>query len=255
LTSLEGTTVVVTGGSRGIGRATVELLLDSGANVAVLARDSEALRETARLGAVTYPADVTDEAAVVAAFAGIEQRFGDIHGLFANAGIGVLEGPVHLLPSPGWDRVIATNLRGTYVCLRETLTRMMARNHGGSIVCTSSCVAQTAIPGVGSAYHASKGAVEAMVRSVAVDYGRHGIRCNAISPGATDTQLMWTGVGQSDLDAVRQQVAASIVLGRVADPAEIARAAVWLLSDSASYVTGSTLVVDGGVTITSVLPT
>ncbi len=255
MTSLAGMTVVVTGGSRGIGRAAVELLLESRANVAVLARDSEALRHTARLGAAAYAADVADEAAVADAFTSVEQRFGDIHGLFANAGLGLLEGPLHMLPPPNWDRVIATNVRGTYLCLRETLTRMIARRHGGSLVCTSSCVAQTAIPGVGSAYHASKGAVEAMVRSVSVDYGRFGIRCNAISPGATDTDLMWTGIDANDLDAVRQRVAESITLGRVADPVEIARAAVWLLSSDASYVTGSTVVVDGGVTVTSVLPT
>lgn len=250
-----GRTYVVTGGSRGIGLAAVELLRRGGANVAVIARESARLRAVeTTTGAVAFPADVTDEAALVAAFADITARFGEIHGLFANAGIALLEGPVHLLPPSDWDRVIATHLRGSYVSAREVLAHMVDRSIPGSIVFTSSCVVQNAVPGVGGAYHAAKGALEALARSIAVDYGRHGIRCNSISPGATETDLMWTGVPSAEVDLAREVVSRSVVLGRIADPLEIGRAAVWLLSDESSYVTGSTLVVDGGVGATSVLP-
>jgi NAD(P)-dependent dehydrogenase (short-subunit alcohol dehydrogenase family) len=249
-------TVVVTGGSRGIGRAAVELLRRDGANVAVLARESAALHEVEQTtGAVAFPTDVMDDQAVVDAFVAVDRRFGPIYGLFANAGIGILEGPVHLLPPSEWDRVIATNLRGSYVPAREALARMVDQKIQGSIVFTSSCVVQNAVPGVGSAYHAAKGALEAMARSIAVDYGAYGIRCNAISPGATETELMWTGVPTGELESARKTVGERVALGRVADPVEIGRAAVWLLSDESSYVTGSTLVIDGGVGATSVLPT
>jgi NAD(P)-dependent dehydrogenase (short-subunit alcohol dehydrogenase family) len=256
LSSLSNRTVIVTGGSRGIGRAAVELLRHEGANVAVIARESASLREVAeRTGAVAFPADVTDDGAVVDAVGAVDRCFGPIHGLFANAGIGILEGPVHLLPPSDWDRVIATNLRGSYVPAREVLSKMVDQGTHGSIVFTSSCVVQNAVPGVGSAYHAAKGALEAMARSIAVDYGRFHIRCNSISPGATETELMWTGVSADEQDSARKTVGERVALGRVADPAEIGRAAVWLLSDESSYVTGATLVVDGGVGATSVLPT
>jgi NAD(P)-dependent dehydrogenase (short-subunit alcohol dehydrogenase family) len=253
---MNGKTVVVTGGSRGIGEAAVQLLRAEGANVAVIARESASLRRVEETtGAVAFAADVTDEPAVVEAFSNIDRRFGTVHGLFANAGTALLEGPLHMLAPADWDLVIATNLRGSYVPARETLARFVRSGTAGTMVFTSSCVVQSAVPGVGSAYHAAKGALEAMARSIAVDYGKYGIRCNSISPGATETELMWTGVTADELEGARKSVSKSVLLGRVADPLEIARAAVWLLSDASSYVTGANLVVDGGVGATSVLPT
>jgi NAD(P)-dependent dehydrogenase (short-subunit alcohol dehydrogenase family) len=251
---LSGRTIVVTGGSRGIGAATVRLLAQHGAAVALIARDPDALPETLRPDVSVFTADVTDEVAMVAAFAAIEARFGRIDGLFANAGVGLAEGPVHELSGADWDLVMTTNVRGVYVALRETLRRMVAAGQGGSIVCTGSCVVGAAVPGVGAAYHASKGAVEAMARNIAVDYGQYGIRCNALSPGATETELMWTSVPEHEIQAARAEVAGCAPLGRVAEPEDIARAALWLLSDEAAYVTGATLAVDGGVNALSVLP-
>jgi NAD(P)-dependent dehydrogenase (short-subunit alcohol dehydrogenase family) len=246
--------VVVTGGSTGIGAAAVRMLVDLGADVAVIVRDPDALATDLRTQTAVLRGDVTDEASIVAAFAEIEARFGHIDGLFANAGIGLPEGPVHELSGDDWDLTMTTNARGVYVAVRETLRRMVDVGRGGSIVCTGSCVVGAAVPGAGAAYHASKGAVEAMSRSIAVDYGKYGIRCNALSPGATETDLMWASVPEDEIPAARAEVAASAPLGRVADPIDIARVAVWLLSDESAYVTGSTVTADGGVNALSVLP-
>jgi NAD(P)-dependent dehydrogenase (short-subunit alcohol dehydrogenase family) len=249
-----GRTIAVTGGTTGIGAATVRLLADLGADVALLARDPEGVDSEIRQTAAVVRADVTEEASMVEAFAEIHARFGHIDGLFANAGIGLAEGPIHELQSADWDLVMTTNVRGVYVAVRETLKQMVARGSGGSIVCTGSCVVGAAVPGAGAAYHASKGAVEAMSRNIAVDYGRYGIRCNALSPGATETDLMWASVPEDEIPAARAEVAASAPLGRVADPIDIARVAVWLLSDESGYVTGATVTADGGVNALSVLP-
>jgi NAD(P)-dependent dehydrogenase (short-subunit alcohol dehydrogenase family) len=249
-----GRTIVVTGGSTGIGAATVRMLLDLGADVALIARDPAGLDADIQKRAAVVCGDVTDEEAMVAAFTEIDARFGHIDGLFANAGIGLPEGPVHELDGADWDLVMTTNVRGVYVALRETLKRMVVSGRGGSIVCTGSCVVGAAVPGAGAAYHASKGAVEAMSRNIAVDYGKYGIRCNALSPGATETDLMWANVPADEIPAARAEVAASAPLGRVADPIDIARVAVWLLSDESAYVTGGTVTADGGVNALSVLP-
>jgi|SRR5665213_1148608 len=149
---------------------------------------------------------------------------------------------------------MTTNARGVYVCLREALQRMVLTDRGGSIVCTTSCVVGAAVPGAGTAYHASKGAVDAMVRSIAVDYGPRGIRCNALSPGATETELMWASVPFDDIPAARAAVGGSIPLRRLAEPDEVARAAVWLLPDDSAYLNGATLAVDGGVNAQSIPP-
>jgi NAD(P)-dependent dehydrogenase (short-subunit alcohol dehydrogenase family) len=255
MTDFTGRTVVVTGGSTGIGAATVRALSARGADVALIARAPADVAPDLKAVATIFEADVTDEQSLVVAFTDIESRYGHIDGLFANAGIGLAEGPVHELSGADWDLVMTTNVRGVYVAARETLKRMIVSGRGGSIVCTGSCVVGAAVPGVGAAYHASKGAVEAMARNIAVDYGRYGIRCNALSPGATDTELMWTNVPVEEIPAARAEVAACAPLGRVAQPEDMARAAVWLLSDESAYVTGTTLTVDGGVNALSVLPT
>ena len=247
-------TIVVTGGTSGIGRDVVKLLTRQGAQVALIARNPEKGRAVVEeTGARLFIADLQDEAAMVRAFQAIEDEFKHIDGVVANAGVGVSEGLVHTLSSQIWDHVENTDLRGTFITVKEGLTRMVKQG-SGSIVCISSVVAHSSIPGVGSAYSAAKGAIEAFSRSVAIDYGRYGIRCNTVAPGATDTPMMWVNVPPAEIPGVEATLNAAVPLGRLAKPVEIAHGIVWLLSDEAGYITGATLVIDGGVTAKSVLP-
>jgi NAD(P)-dependent dehydrogenase (short-subunit alcohol dehydrogenase family) len=246
--------IVVTGGTSGIGQDVVNLLTAQGARVALIARNpKKGQAVTDATGAHLYIADMQDEAAITKAFQAIEHDFKHIDGLVANAGVGVAEGMVHLLPSGTWDHVENTDLRGTFLTVKEALIRMV-KQQSGSIVCVSSVVAHSSILGVGSAYAAAKGAIESFSRSVAVDYGRFGIRCNTVAPGATDTPMMWVNVPAEQIQDVEASLNAAVPLGRLAKPAEIARGIIWLLSDEADYVTGATLIIDGGVTAKSVLP-
>lgn len=252
---MRGKTVVVTGGGSGIGRAAVLLCAEQGASVGILDIDYEsalAVAEEARhLGApdaIGVRCDVRMDAEVREAFAKVEERLGPVYGLFANAGIGTGGGMLHELDYDTWERIITTNLTGIYLACKYALRSMVASGQGGSIVCTSSptsFVAQAA--GGVPAYSAAKGGVSALVRCLAIDYAQYGIRVNAIVPGATETKLMWDNVPAEDIPRMRATVNMEVPLGRLAEPEEPARAAVWLLSDQASYVTGSHLVCDGGI--------
>jgi len=140
------------------------------------------------------------------------------------------------------------NLRGTFLTCKHVLGALLRSGRGGALVCTSSptsFVAQAA--GGVPAYSASKGGVSALVRCLAIDYAPYGIRVNAIVPGATETPLMWDNVSPDEVRRLRATIGDEVPLGRLADAEEPARAAVWLLSDDASYVTGSHLVCDGGI--------
>ena len=244
---LSGQVVAITGGTSGIGRATVDLLRARGAEVALIARDAaKASRVAGETGAVPFIADICDEDALVRAFKGIYERYGRLDGLVANAGVNVPEGLVHQLATAVWEEVMDTDLRGTFLTVREALARMVPGGRGGSIVCVSSVMAHGGIPGGGTAYTAAKGGVESFVRSVAVDYAVHGIRCNALAPGATETPMMWVTTSPADVERTRDILGREIPLGRLAQPIDIAHAIVWLLSPEASYVTGTTLLVDGG---------
>jgi NAD(P)-dependent dehydrogenase (short-subunit alcohol dehydrogenase family) len=252
--NFEGQTIIVTGGTSGIGRAVVDLLAKRGAQVALIARNPEKGRAVVEAtGADLFEADIQDETAMVEAFRAIDDYYERIDGLVANAGIALPEGLLHTVPSHTWDRIEGVDLRGTYLTVREALTRMV-RQGAGSIVCISSVVAHSAIPGAGSAYAAAKGAIEAFVRSVAVDYGGFGVRCNAVAPGATETPMMWVNVPSEEIPEVRSTLEMAVPLGRLAEPIDISQGIVWLLSNEAAYITGATLIIDGGVTARSVLP-
>lgn len=247
-----GRTVVVTGGNSGMGRATAELLRRRGASVAVVDRNVEPQDQQRAGELLSIRADVSQEDQVRAAFEEVDRRFGRLDGVFSNAGIARLEGLIHQEAAAEWDEVIAVNLRGTFLVLREALRRMLPHRRG-SIVCTSSAVAHVAIPGGTNAYTASKGAINALVRQVAVDYAPFGIRVNAVAPGAIDTPLMWATTPADELDGMRSTIDKEVPLRRIGRPEEIAKAVVWLLSDDASYATGAVYHVDGGAAAQMVL--
>jgi meso-butanediol dehydrogenase/(S,S)-butanediol dehydrogenase/diacetyl reductase len=242
-----GRTIVVAGGASGMGRATVELLRQRGADVAVIDRNVDLLADTARAtGAGIFTADVGDAQQVDAAFSGIDRQYGRIDGLFCSAGIARVELPVHESDVDVWDDVLRVNLRGTFLVVRQAMRRMVAQDRPGAIVCTASVVAHAAIPGGGAAYTASKAAINGFVRQVAVDYAGRGIRINAVAPGAIDTALMWATTPLDQLAVMRATIDREVPLGRIGQPVDIARMVAWLLSDEAAYVTGATYLVDGG---------
>jgi NAD(P)-dependent dehydrogenase (short-subunit alcohol dehydrogenase family) len=154
---------------------------------------------------------------------------------------------VHELELDTWRDVLDTNLTGTFLACKHVLVHMLGHRRGGSIVCTSSPWAEVSAPGGATAYSASKGGVSAFVRSAALDYAPHSVRVNAIVPGATETPLMWAGLPEDEVPAARARICEQLVVGRLADPTEIAEGIVWLLSNRSSYMTGSQLVVDGGL--------
>lgn len=250
--SLLQETIAVTGAASGIGSEVARLALEAGAKVALLDRDEDGLSQVrerlhgAQEGRIHAEVlDIGDEAAVEAAFDRVAAELGPVGGLVASAGIERM-GIAHELSSATFDEVIATNVRGTFLCARAAIAQMLRAKIPGSLVLVSSTLGRTAASAI-TAYGTSKGAISALARSLAVDYAAHGIRANALLPGPTDTALMWAGMSEEQIAAAREAVAAEVPMGRLAKPAEPAAAAIWLLSEQASYVTGSEIACDGGV--------
>ena len=233
--------VVVTGGGSGIGLATCTRLAKEGFTVAALD-----LRPTAAdpVAAFTVECDVTDEADVAAAVAAVTDRLGGIDVLVNNAGITGSQQAArcHETPVPEWDRVLAVNVRGPFLCSRAVLPSMLDRG-SGHIITVASVAGLIAFPGR-CAYTASKGAAIMLTRSIAVDYAAAGIRANAVCPGMVYTPMTSWRLDQPDL---RAEVEARIPFGRVATPDEIADAVALLASGRLGYMTGHPLVVDGGM--------
>jgi NAD(P)-dependent dehydrogenase (short-subunit alcohol dehydrogenase family) len=245
--------MVITGAGSGIGRATALACARRGDQVAVLDRNRESVAKTAldcrALGAtaLAVPCDVLHEGEVRDAFRQSAESLGPAWGVFANAGIDE-GGTIHELALERWERIIGTNLTGIFLTCKYGLQQMLGAAIPGSIVCSASPCGLVALPvgGVG-AYSASKGGISALVRCMAVDYAARGIRVNAIVPGSTETGMMWNNVSPEEIERMRAQLNREIPLGRLAQPEDIARAVIWLLSDESAYVTGSQLVCDGGI--------
>lgn len=240
---LEGRVAVVTGSARGIGRAMVEAFLSEGARVVVNSRSAQASAEAAAQlgpGAVGVEADVaTPEGARTLVDSALES-FGRLDIAVANAGINVVEDSELLAPAD-WQRVIDVNLSGAFYTA-QAAGRVMLGQGAGCIISTASVTSFNAFPRR-VAYAASKAAVVQMTKVLAVEWAPR-VRVNAIAPGYVRTDLIegLRAEGKLDLEAV----AGRTPMRRLAEPAEIARAAVFLASDDAGYITGETLLVDGG---------
>ncbi len=240
---LEGKIAVVTGAGSGIGLATARLFAAEGARVVGIDASADALANLkTALGdaCVVHHADVTDEAAAIR----IVATFDRVDVLVTAAGLSRGK-PVGDTTLEDWNTVMSVNVTGTFLWIRECL-RPMTRQGGGSIVAIASQLARAGGRGNG-AYVASKGAVVALTKSVALDYVEQGIRCNAVLPGATETPLLNRSFGRhADPAAARERSRLRHPMGRFGRPEEIAAACLYLASDEAAFTTGIELPVDGG---------
>jgi glucose 1-dehydrogenase len=248
---LAGKTALVTGGGAGIGRAIALRLAREGADVAInYGRNAEPAHEVAQhiraMGRRTlvYGADVSDEGAVTGMFAALLDAWRRLDILVNNAGI-QKPSPSHRASVEDFDRVMAVNVRGPFLCSRAAIQHFLDRGGGGVILMNSSVHEAIPKPHYAS-YSASKGALENLTRTLALEYAGDGIRVNAVGPGATVTPInrAWT-----DDPTARREVEAHIPMGRAADADEIAAAFAFLASNDAAYVTGQTLFVCGGLTL------
>jgi len=238
---LSGRVALITGAASGIGRASALAFAAAGASVALVDIDAGGLAETAaaarKLGppAEVIVADVTDLAAVTGAVAQTVEVFGRLDAAHNNAGVPGPYMPLDEYTEADFLRVVQVDLVGVWRCMRAEI-RQMRVQRAGAIVNTSSMLGAAAMPDNG-AYVAAKHGVHGLTRAAALELGGTGIRVNAIAPGVTRTGMT---------SAVSDELLRSVPLGRIAEPEEIAAAAVWLCSPEASYITGSVLAADGG---------
>ncbi len=254
---LNGRVALITGGGSGIGRESALLFAREGARVVVADLDEAAAKATADAissdGGESLPvrADVASSADVERMVALAEHRFGALHVLFNNAGV-MLSGDddAETTDDAVWERTLAVNARGVFLGCKFGVPALR-RAGGGSIINTASFVAVLGAATPQLAYTASKGAVLAMTRELAVIHAREGIRVNALCPGPLRTELLMRFL---DTDEKRQRRLVHIPMGRFGEAREIASAALFLASEESSFITGSTFMVDGGITAAYVTP-
>lgn len=245
---MTGRVVTITGGTGGMGKATALLCASRGARVVIAdinaQSGAELVEDIRRAGgeAAFKRTDVSNEGDVAALVAFAVSTFGGLHAGFNNAGLETGMAPLHEFPLEQWHRGVGVNLTGVFLCVKHQIRHMLAHG-GGSIVNTSSVSGVTGFPNMVE-YVASKHGVVGITRAAAAEVSDKNIRVNVIIPGATETPMFLKLIEGND--EVRQFVASKHPIGRVAQPAEMAEAATWLLSDAASFVTGACLAVDGG---------
>jgi NAD(P)-dependent dehydrogenase (short-subunit alcohol dehydrogenase family) len=251
---LDGKVCVITGAAGGMGREAALLFSEEGAQVCVADVNLEAAQTTASEArdAFAQQVDVADEASVKAMMDATAERYGGIDVLYNNAGISpnddasVLDTGVE-----AWDRVQAVNTKGVFLCCKHGIPHLQQRG-GGSVINVASFVAILGAATSQISYTASKGAVLSMTRELAVQFARENIRVNALCPGPVETPLLLSIFGDDPAALERRRT--HWPMGRLAKPREIVNGALFLASDESSYVTGSTFLVDGGLTAAYVTP-
>ncbi len=244
---LEQRVVLVTGATSGIGQAIARRCAEEGARVLATGRDEERLAELARGPAAIacHAADLRSAGGADACVAAAISAFGRLDGLVHAAGIVRRREDIRDTTDQQWAEMISANLDSSFRLARACL-RVMGPRGTGSVVLVGSQLAHVASPGYAS-YCASKGGVEALVRALAVDFGPSGIRVNSLTPGVVATPLAY--VDRPDFDDQVESIAARLPLRRIGRPEDLAGPAVFLLSDDSAWMTGQSLVIDGGFTI------
>lgn len=236
---MDGKVAVVTGAASGIGEATCMRFRAEGATVIGWDLDGS-----------DVSLDVRDEAAIEAGFGAVIAKHGRLNAVVHAAGVAG-GGPVHMVPADEWDRVVDINLKGTFLVGKHAVAVMLTQDpvdgERGSIVNIASVEGLAGTEG-GSTYNAAKGGVVILTKNMAIDYGRSGIRVNAICPGFIDTPMLQGVFAMGGMEAILEDITAAHQLGRLGRASEIASAALFLCSPDASFVTGVALPVDGGYT-------
>lgn len=243
---LENKVAIVTGGASGIGETTVRLFAKEGAKVVIAdfsPRGNELAEELNQAGfdALFVKTDVTKEDEVKNMVSTTVEKYGKVDILFANAGI-AKDAPGHLLSMDDWQRTIDINLTGVFLCDKYVIEQMLAQETGGAIVNCGSIHSHAGKAGV-TAYSSAKGGVKLLTQTLGLTYAKQGIRVNAVCPGYIDTPLI---AGRNE--ALNEHLIGLHPMGRLGKPEEVAKAVLFLASDDASFVTGTSLLVDGGYT-------
>jgi meso-butanediol dehydrogenase/(S,S)-butanediol dehydrogenase/diacetyl reductase len=244
MTKLKGKVALITGAASGIGAACAQRLMKEGAQVAGM--DVQKPLDEGLWGGDSMfldTVDVREESSIVQAVAAVRERLGSIDVLINAAGVGGGFDVAHVLEQEDWDRTLDINLKGTWLVAKHVLPDMLERG-AGSIVNVASVEGLEGFSG-SLAYNASKGGVVLVTKNMALDYGKSGIRVNCVCPGLIETPLTQQ---IADIPEIQQQMVSWHALERAGKPAEVANAILFLASDEASFVTGHSLVVDGGWT-------